>query len=229
MNKTVVIHQPDFLPYMGFFHRLLYADLYIILDSVQFLRWGWHHRDKIKTPQGEKWITIDIKKAPRDTKINDILISYDHDWRTKNLNLLYQNYNNALFFDEIFSFLKELYNYQFEKMIDFNIKSIEMLMNLFNIKIETVLASTLNPAGRRNELLVDLLKNVGATHYLSGVGARDYFDPEPFDKANIKVIWQDFKHPVYPQLHGEFIPYLSSIDLLFNCGIEKGREILRSC
>ena len=78
-------------------------------------------------------------------------------------------------------------------------------------------------------LLVDILQKVRADKYLSGVGAKAYFDPAPFAAAGIEVTWQDFKHPVYPQLYGDFIPYLSSIDLLFNCGIKKSHEILRSC
>ena len=113
-------------------------------------------------------------------------------------------------------------------MMDFNLKSIDMLMNMFDIKIERILASTLNPAGTSNDLLVDILKKVAATTYLSGVGAKSYIDPRPFKDAKINFIWQEFKHPVYSQLHGEFIPYLSSIDLLFNCGIQKSREILRN-
>jgi hypothetical protein len=104
-----------------------------------------------------------------------------------------------------------------------------MLMELFSVKIETVLASDLEPVGKSNALLVDVLHKVKAGKYLSGVGAKAYFDPVPFAAAGIEVIWQDFKHPVYPQLYGDFIPYLSSIDLLFNCGIDHSRKILRSC
>jgi hypothetical protein len=88
-------------------------------------------------------------------------------------------------------------------------------------------ASELPVEGKSNDLVVAILKQVGAKVYLSGVGARAYYDPAPFEQAGIKVLWQNFKHPVYPQLHGDFIPYLSSIDLFFNCGIEKSRAILR--
>ena len=108
-------------------------------------------------------------------------------------------------------------------------RSIEMLMNMFDIKIETVFASTLNAAGKKTEKLVDICKKVGGTAYLTGTGSRDYLQEPLFEAEGIKVIWQDFKHPVYSQLYGEFIPYLSAIDVLFNCGIEKSREIIRSC
>ncbi len=227
MKKTVVIHQPDFMPYLGFFHRLLNSNLFVVLDNVQFLRRGWHHRDKLKTPQGDCWFTLGLVKSSQDTKINDILLS-DDNWKEKHLNLFKQNYKKAKYFNEIFPLIKELYSSEFEKMIDFNMASITMFMELFDIKIEMDYSSRYNIETKANNLLVDILKKVNATHYLSGVGAMDYFDPIPYDRANIEVLWQDFTHPVYPQLHGEFIPYLSSIDLFFNCGIERSREILRS-
>jgi hypothetical protein len=90
-----------------------------------------------------------------------------------------------------------------------------------------VLSSEINPEGKRNEMLVDILKKVSADIYLSGVGAKDYLDEKLFSDADVAVKWQNFSHPVYPQLHGDFTSYLSSIDLLFNCGIERSREILR--
>ncbi|HLP97551.1 MAG TPA: WbqC family protein [Sideroxyarcus sp.] len=230
MSKTVVIHQPDFLPYLGFFHRLLIADTFVVFDTAQFVdgtSQSWMHRDKIKTPQGEKWLSLSIKKAPRNTPISEIQLSDAVDWRTANLNLLRANYRMAPYFREIFPHLEQLYAFKGESMMHFNLKSIELLLTLFDIKIPLIFASSLDVQGSKNELLVDILKKAGASHYLSGIGARAYFDPAPFKEAGIEVVWQDFTHPVYPQLHGEFIPYLSSIDLLFNCGIEKSREILK--
>ena len=107
--------------------------------------------------------------------------------------------------------------------------SIRMLLELFDIKVDIEYSSNLNTTKTKSERLVEILTQVDATHYLSGMGAKDYHQDKPFDDAGIEVIWQDFTHPVYPQLYGEFIPYLSSVDMLFNCGIEKSREILRSC
>jgi len=230
MNQTVVIHQPDFLPYLGFFQRFLHADLWIVLDNVQFVRKGkgWNNRDKIKTVNGEKWLTVAAEKCPLKTPINEVLLSAIN-WRENNLNLIIDNYKKARYFNEIIPYIQNLYNFQCEKLVDFNLKSIDMLMEIFDIKIEKIMASNLNPEGSKNDLLIDLLKKVNAKIYLSGIGAENYLTPELFEKEEIKVIWQDFKHPVYNQLHGEFIPYLSSIDLLFNCGIEKSRKILRNC
>ncbi len=228
-DKVVVIHQPDFIPYLGFFDRLLKADVYVVFDNVQYVRSsrGWTSRDKIKTRNGEKWISVSTQKAPRDTAINQILLAEDEQWKKDNLNLITENYKRCGYYDEIMPYIEKLYQFQGKRMMDFNLESIKMLMKLFDIEIETVIASDLDPVGKSNELIIDVMKRLDCYKYLSGVGARDYYIPELYEEAGIEVIWQDFKHPVYPQQFGEFIPYLSSIDLLFNCGIEQSRKILR--
>ncbi len=229
-KKVVVIHQPDFAPYLGFFHRFLHADFYIALDHVQYVNGSsraWTHRDKIKTAQGEKWLTVSVKKAPRDTAINQIELSTDTDWRQDNLRLLEQNYRKAPCYNELMPEIERLYARPFHMLRDFNMASIEMLMDMLDVRIPWVWSSNLDPVGTKNELLVDLLQKVSATHYLSGVGARDYFQPEPFVKKGIEVIWQNFTQPVYTQQFGEFLPYLSVLDVLFNHGITASREILR--
>lgn len=227
--KVAVIHQPDFLPYLGFFHRLLQADLFVLLDHVQFVTNGsrsWTHRDKIKTAQGERWLTVGVKKVTLGTPINDVLLA-DTDWREQSLNLLKENYRNAPYFEEIFAYMEKLYATPAERLVDFNVASINLLLNWFGITIPIVYSSDMAPMGKKNELLVDILTKTSATHYLSGIGAKSYFEPEPFLATGIEVQWQSFEHPVYPQQFEGFIPYLSSVDLFFNCGIEKSQQILR--
>jgi len=123
--------------------------------------------------------------------------------------------------------IERLYAHPFLMLSDFNKASIEMLMVMLDVRVPWVWSSSLNPVGAKNELLIDLLQKVSATHYLAGVGARDYFEPESFAQAGVEVIWQDFKHPVYEQQFGDFVPYLSALDVLFNHGITASREILR--
>lgn len=230
MSKTVVIHQPDFVPHLGFFDRFTKADLYVVLDHVQFVNGSsraWTHRDKVKTPQGEKWLTISTKKAPRDTPINKIELSTSVDWRRKNIQLLESIYNEAEYFSEIMPEVKKLYLIECNSLSEFNIKSIEMLMDMLDVRVPFVLSSEMQLVSSKNELLISILEEVNASHYLSGTGARGYMDVEKFKAAGIEVIWQEYTHPVYPQLFGNFIPQLSSLDLLFNCGIDKSREILK--
>lgn len=228
-KKIVVIHQPDFVPYLGFFHRFLTADFYIALDHVQFVDGSrsWTHRDKIKTEHTAKWLTLGIQKAPRDTPINQIELSTHTDWRKENLRLLTQHYRNATFYSEIMPHIEQLYARSMQMLRDFNIASIEMLMDMLDVRIPWIWSSDLSPIGSKNDLLVNLLNTVDATHYLSGLGARDYFQPEPFSQAGIEVIWQDFTHPTYTQQYGGFLPYLSALDVLFNHGISDSRKILR--
>ena len=227
MSKTVVIHQPDFIPYLGFFQRFLTADLFIVQDAVQFSKRGWTHRDKIKTQAGEAWISLNLRKHPHTTLINQILLSEDTCWQKNHLKTLKVNYQKAPFFDEIFPLLSNIHESASPLMTDLNMQIIELLMDLFDVRLPFVFASTLGARGRSNELLISQLKEVGATHYLSGNGARDYMQPEKFIQAGIEVVWQQFTHPVYPQQFGAFVPYLSSLDVLFNCGVTASRKILR--
>ena len=226
--KVAVIHQPDFLPYLGFYHRLIKVDVFILLDHVQFVTNGknsWTHRDKIKTARGEQWLTVGVKKTALGTPINQVLLA-NTAWREENLNLVRENYRNAPYFKPIFTELETLYETPSERLVDFTTASLKLLLKLLKINVTTLFSSDLNPSGSKNELLVDLLQKVSATDYLSGVGARNYFDPGPYSSAGLTIHWQQFYHPSYPQQFGEFIPYLSTIDALFNCGVDKTRDML---
>ena len=227
-DKIVVIHQPDFMPYLGYFDRLVHADTLVVLETVQYCK-AWMSRDKIKTDTGEMWFKIPVKKAPVSTAIKDIEIVEDQKWKTHHLGLFRQYYNKAPYFKEILPYLEELYARDDKLFWNFSFASIQMLMNLFDVHPEIIFASDLQPEGRNNAMNVDIMKKVGAHKYLSGTGAVDYYDETLYKEAGIEVIWQDFKHPEYPQQYPElgFIPYLSSLDLLFNCGIEASRKILR--
>lgn len=227
MKKTVLIHQPDFLPYLGFFHRFINADVWVIFDCVQYLSRGWHNRDQIKAKNGSSWLRVATKKTSRNTLINQVQLA-GTSWKQDNLNLLYSNYHKAVFYHEIMPHIEELYSFECTNLMDFNLKSIDMLCVLLDTPIPQIVASTLNPQGKSNELLIDILKKVNAGTYISGTGAKDYMQDHLYEEAGIKVVYQSYVAPVYPQLYGDFVPYLSAIDVLFNCGIQKSREILRS-
>lgn len=232
MKKVVVIHQPDFLPWLGFFDRLARADLYIALDHVQFVSGGsrsWTHRDRIKTPAGARWLSLSVQNAPLGTAIREVRLAAGTRWREQNLSLLRENYRQTPHFGDLFPLIEALYRRTDERLVDMNLASIDLLQGLLAIEIPRVLSSSLAPRGSSNEMLVDLLRKCGATHYLSGLGARAYFDGRPFADAGVEVLWQEFSHPVYPQLYGDFVPELSAVDLLFNCGAARSRNILRSC
>lgn len=232
-NKLVVIHQPDFMPYLGFFQRLIQADIYIVMDNVQYVRGSSRaltNRDKIRTVRGETWINVGIQKCVFGCRIDEVLISQETQWRERSLNLLKENYRKADYFNEIYPYLEALYSLDCKKMIEFNMASIKMLIELFDIgDLEIKYASELAVEGKSNEQVINLVKAVGCHRYLSGTGARSYYIPELYKEAGIEVVWQKFEHPVYKQQFEGFIPYLSSIDLLLNCGIVRSREIIRTC
>lgn len=229
-DKLVVIHQPDFMPYIGFFERLLMADIYVVLDNVQYVRGNqdhWTNRDKIKTQKGERWITVSVQKKPRETKINEILLSENCEWREKCKNILKENYSKAKYYDELMPYVERMFGYQCAYLMDFNLNIINIINKLLDINVEIIFASIIKAHGCKDELLIDIMKRIGQTQYLSGTGARAYCNEKIYEQNGIRILWQDFEHPVYPQQFGEFIPYLSIIDLLYNCGIEDSRRIIR--
>lgn len=224
---TVCIHQPDFAPWIGFFDRLIQSDIFVILDDVQFLRRGWHHRDKIKTAHGTMWLTVPVRKKGRyGQRINEVEIDNSRPWREEHLKSLQTWYGRAPYFDRYFPSVREIYERGHRLLIDLNLALLDFLMEAFAIRVRTCLASTLDVTGKRTDRLVAIVKAVGGDVYLSGLGARAYLEEEKFTREGIEVIWQRFEHPVYPQLYGEFIPNLSSLDFLFNCG-DRCPEILR--
>ena len=228
--RTAVIHQPDFLPYSGFFERLIYADIFIILDHVQFVSHtsaSWMHRDKIKTPYGEKWISQSLQKHSSFVPINTIKLSRSVDWRGRNINQIHSAYWKSPFYAEVWPLIEAIYSFESQLMVDFNVNAIRLLLDVLDISVDVVHSSGLLPRGSSNEMLIGLLRQVGASHYLSGDGAKSYLRPELFLNSGIAIRWQNFVHPVYDQLYGSFVPYLSIIDMLFNCGIIASRQLLR--
>ncbi len=219
MEKVICIHQPDFLPYLGFFDRLIQSDTFVILDNVQFLRRGWHHRDKLKTPQGIQWLTVPIqKKGHYSQSIKDTQIDNTLDWKRKHLMMIEHNYRKSPYFEAFFEELQQIYHKPFTYLIDLNLELLEWLFQIFRISSHTILASSTEITSSSSSRLIELVQYCHGTTYFSGPGAKAYLDEELFTRHNLTVHWQEFTHPVYPQLHGPFIANLSVLDCLLNCG-----------
>ncbi|MCP4220892.1 MAG: WbqC family protein [bacterium] len=217
VQKTVTIHQPDFLPWLGFFHRWSNSDVLILLDDVQFLRRGWHHRDKIKTVNGAEWLTVPtLKKGKYLQMIHDVRIDNSTDWKRKHLGAIRSAYGGAKHFPHYSRILSDIYDNTYTLLMDFNVELLKMAAEALNISVPYIRASDCRVKTSRNHRLIDLVKKVSGSRYLTGTGSRDYLDEALFEQNNIGVIWQDFRHPVYPQLHGEFVAGLSVIDYLMN-------------
>ena len=228
----VVIHQPDFLSYLGFFRRLTQCDHFVVLDDAQFVSGtsrSWTHRDRIKTAAGPRWLTLRVNKAPLGTPINRISLVDSPAWRQDCLNLVREHYRTAEYFDEVFPELQAIFANPETNLAKFNVDAILRINALLDINVPLAHSSALATGGKSTERLIAILRKVGATSYLSGVGARAYLDESLFVAAGIELQWQQFDHPRYVQLHGEFEPNLSCIDLLLNCGVEQSRRVLKAC
>lgn len=218
-HPVVVAHQPDFMPYLGFFHRLILADLFIVYDDAQFVKGGWHNRDRIKTAQGPAWITVPvIKKNRAGQGIYEVEIPAQDTWRQKHLRTIKASYRKAPNFAEVFTLIEGVYSAEHHALCAHNWALIEVFMDYFSIQIDVQWSSKIDAAGKSNAQLIDMMRRVDCGTYLSGTGAKDYVDEEMWRDAGIELVWQEFVHPVYPQLHGEFIPYLSCIDFAMMCG-----------
>lgn len=216
----VTIHQPEHLPWLGFFDKIRQADVIVLLDTTQFAKEDFQNRNRIKTENGPVWLTVPVfKKGKSSQLITETEIFNDKKWQKRCWNLIYQYYKNAPFFEEHKQFFNDLYTQQWTKLVDLNITIIRYLVDQFGLKTKIVTASELDVYEKGStSVLLSLCKSLGADIYLSGKFGKNYLDENQFEENNIKVKYQDFHHPIYQQLWGEFIANMSSIDLLFNCG-----------
>jgi hypothetical protein len=220
--KKIGIHQPEHLPWLGFIHKVMSVDEFVLLDNVQFRKKYFQNRNKIRTNEGEQWLMVPLKKFHSDQKINKIEISYDQDWQSKNLNRIKNEYIKAKYFGEYFQDFVKIYKTKFKLLSDLNIELIKFILQKFGICTKLYISSELlDDVGQGGtNVNLNICKKLNADIYLSGVFGKNYLDISKFEKANIKVEFQDFKHPVYKQLYDPFIPNMSSIDLLFNYGAD---------
>ena len=218
-------HQPQYLPYLGHFDKIDRSDLFVLMDNVQYKKNDWQNRNRIKTAGGWQWLTVPVLyKFPE--KINQVRINHREKWSRKHLQALISNYSKAQFFKDHIEFWEEFYSREWEMLTDVNIEAVRYLSRVLGIQTETVIGSQMDLGDDQTGRLVDMCLQLGADTYLAGAGAVDYMDVGKFEEAGIEVIFQDFRHPQYRQLFGEFEPYMSAVDLIFNCG-DKSLDIIR--
>lgn len=215
----IAIHQPEHMPYYGFFNKMSKVDNFVILDDVQFLKNTFQNRNRIKTNTGQKWLTTPIKLENHTQKINEIRIDNSQDWQKKNLLTIKYNYQKTIYFKQYYPLFEKIYSTKENFLLNFNLTLIKFFMDTFEIKTNIILCSTINIKTQKTQRLIDICQKTNALTYLSGNGA-EYLDKNSFPKNNINLEINQFTHPVYPQLYGDFLPYMSSLDLLFNCGPE---------
>ena len=216
----VAVHQPQYLPWLGYFDKIRQADIFCYLDSVQYKKNDWQNRNRIKTSQGWQWLTVPVRfKYPE--KICEVKINPTVKWRQKHLQALITNYRRAPFFDRYIDIFEQIYSEDWKSVAELNICFVERLKEALGLGPKTTIRSSqLELREDPTDRLIDICKTAKADTYLSGQDGVQYMDLERFKAHGIQVVIQDYKHPVYPQLFNGFESHMSVVDLLFNCGPE---------
>ena len=225
----VSIHQPNYFPYTGFFHKIFLSDVYVILDKAQF-QFDITNRNKIITPDGS-WtrISVPIKKGQKFFEIRNVEINNDLPWGEKNWNLIHKSYNTTPFFDLYKTFLSSIYRKKWEYIFDLNFQTLKKVFDWLGIKTKIVFESELNVTGTSSERLLNICKKIGATKYLSGPGGKNYLNEKFFAHDKINVEFQKYNPVIYTQKNTKaFIPNLSILDLLFNVGLDSKKIMTKS-
>ncbi|NPE27882.1 WbqC family protein [Methanococcoides sp. SA1] len=213
---VIAIHQPNYLPYLGFFDKMKKADLFIIYDDAQFNSRDFQQRNKIRTSINWNWLNVPIIKEKKS--INKIKIRSDENWNKKHFNSIRANYSKASYYSEYCRIFEQIYENNYEYLVDLNMDIIKAMCKCFNINTEIRLSSEFNIKSKSTRKLIELVSACDGDTYLSGSGGNNYMDTSMFIESHINLIYQDFIPPVYSQRYPGFISNLSAIDYLFNEG-----------
>lgn len=226
----VSINQPAYLPWLGYFHRIAVSDLHIVLDSVQFEKNSFTNRNKVRTADGWHWLTVPVRTSGLfgALAIDRVEIETRAEWQKKHWQTLRQSYGRAPYFAAHAPFFEEMYDAcRWTHLADLCQAMTAYLVEAFGIETPLRTSSQMEVEGAKDELILNLCREAGATTYLSGALGRNYLRERLFLEAGIEVVYQDYAHPVYPQRATPFLPYMAAVDLLFHCG-PRSLEILRN-
>jgi hypothetical protein len=227
---TLVVLQPGYLPWLGFFDQMQRSSVFIYYDDVQFDKHGWRNRNRVKAPGGAPhWLSVPVLHSGRNwPAILEVEIDNRSAWARKHVGTLRQFYAKAPHLNRYLPALEELLERPWTLLVDLDLAVTQLICGWLGLERRMLRASTLGISGKQSERLLALCQHTGVGRYLSGDSARDYLDTELFAQHGIEVEWQNYVHPVYPQQHGDFVPYLSIVDLVFNCGEESAAILGRA-
>lgn len=215
----VSIHQPDYIPWLGLFYKMFLSDVFIHLDDVQYSNTGAHNYNVIKTAQGELRLKFPVEYH-FGNNISEARPKYELNWREKHLRTLEMNYSKAKYFKDTFPELQDVFMVDYPNVAELNIAINEYIAKRFGITPKFVRSSEFAIGTKREEKVIDLCVAVGGTRYISGNGARVYQDPEHFAVRGVELTYLDYKPIEYPQLWQGFLPCMSVLDYIFNCGYD---------
>lgn len=222
------VHQPNFAPWLGYFHKMKQSDVFVFMDTVQFVKRHICNRNKIKNSQGEaQWLTVPVRSDQgREVSFLELGVNYEQKWQDKAVQTLRHAYGKAPYFQTYFPRIEELIRTEFPNLAELNIAWITFLARHLDVHPQLERMKDLpGNLGSKSEQIINICRHFGADVYLSGQGARKYNDAEAFAQAGIALRYQEFKHPEYTQLGPGFTSHLSALDLLFNCGPESPQYV----
>ena len=231
-GKIVAIHQPNFLPWLGYFDKLARADVFVVLDDVQFPRTSkgtWMNRVKLLVGGQPRWVTVPIVRSDGALReVREVRIDDSQPWRDKALRTIEHNYRRAPHFDEVFPLVEELVATPTDSLADYNETNVRRIAEELGLDTsKLVRSSTIPTSGHGTDLMIELTKAVDGTTYLSGnYAAGAYQEEEKFPQAGIELRYQDFRHPTYPQPVDPPVQGLSIVDALMNCGVAGTSELV---
>lgn len=212
-------HQPTYLPWLGLFNKIHYSDCFVLFDTVQYLPKEWMNRNKIKTVNGEMYLTVPVQKKGFLKKMNkEIKVDNSNNWQRKHLKSIFINYKNTKYFNDYFPFFEDVYTKKWDYLCELNTFILENLLDFLSIKIKILKLSELNLEGTKSDLVLNLCKKLNAKTFIFGEQGKNYADINKFNQNNITVKFQKYTHPKYNQNFKNFLPNMSVIDLIFNCG-----------
>lgn len=218
-------HQPTYLPWLAFFHKIALSDAFCSFDIAQYRRRGFN-RNTIKTAQGECFLTVPLlTHGYREKQICQMEIDNSTDWRSKHFKSLMVSYKQAPFWDKYADFFADAYKRDWKYFSELTDYMLLWFLKELGIKVKFFKASEMNFEGKGSDLVLDMCKKFGATVYIFGAHGKHYAEEEDFKTAGIQPYFQEYHWPQYLQQWGEFLPSLSIVDLLFNCG-DKSLEVL---
>jgi WbqC-like protein family len=230
MPRTVVVMQPTYLPWLGYFELMAQADIFVFLDCVQFERRSWQSRNQLKNSNDETyWLTVPVASHPRTACISEIMLSPEWpQWRHKHLRSMQMSLGKASYYKSLFPDIEELMLRDHDRLTQLTVNGILLLAEYLQLKPQFILASELSPKGQKAELILDICKTLGAQRYYSAMGSKDYLEQEAssFISAGIELEFQHWVHPTYSQLGKHFVSHLSVIDVLMNAGPQVARSLL---
>jgi hypothetical protein len=219
--------QSSFIPWRGYFDFIASVDRFVFLDDVQFTTRDWRNRNRIKTPKGVEWLSVPVVHKERSQLVIDTLIDHSTSWHKKHMGTWSANYRATPYFDAVMEILSGMDSSEGVTISQLNIKLIRSICDYLDISTPMMLSTELNLQGTKTERLIDLLKKLNATTYLSGPSADAYLDKELFLRNGIGLEYKTYDYGPYPQLWGEFVGEVTVLDLIANCGPE-ARNLIRS-